>query len=247
MDDLNRIQVIVPAAGQSRRFKEKGIDKPKPLIKFSYNSGTRQTMLEHSIRGVANRPIHIGCRQEDYEDFKGEFGNFENFHIYGLDTTQGQAHTVQNILYHGNFKLDKPVLVVNCDQMFLYPLDMFARQCEDFEAGVLVFDGQENKAYSYVDNFPIFQRAEEKQPISPWAIAGAFYFRSVALLVRALKDQEDTYIGGWSVKSGEPYLSHTFQFVDGDKLAVHMPKDKLVGWGTPEQLLSDPLVTQIKF
>ena len=39
-----KINIIIPLAGDGKRFKEKGVLTPKPLIKFF-----KKTLIEHSI------------------------------------------------------------------------------------------------------------------------------------------------------------------------------------------------------
>jgi hypothetical protein len=202
-------------------------------------------MLEHSINGVDGYDIHIGARKEHVEEFKKQFG--DDFTIHEIKSTNGQADTVAQInekLYQDD---DYPVLVINSDQMFLYPLETFLAQVQEFEAGVLVFEGNRNPVFSYVDDFPVFQKAAEKQAISPWAIAGAFYFKSTDILHKAFKIQEPEQRQDDALLTrGESYLSHTLNFIEGAKLAVFTTPHKVIGWGTPEQLLSDPRVTHLK-
>lgn len=231
------LQVVVPAAGESKRFREKGISTPKPLIKFQYGDSEVKAMYQHAINGLEDRRVFLGCKPSHQTEFEAID---DATLIIPIPSTFGQADTVKQIVAGLTGK--DPVLVINSDNMFLYPLHIFIKQAEAFDAAVLVFDGEGNRAYSYVDGFPLFDCGVEKNPISPWAIAGAFYFDTADILKEALQKHEDNI--SWFGE--EPYLSETLSYITGPKLAVQMPKKQLIGWGTPEELLADPNVTHLE-
>lgn len=242
------IDVIIPAAGESRRFKKKGIVLPKPLIKFSYSSpyhspvGTKKTMLEHALFGT-DQQAHVGIMREHAPKFKEVFKDSKNLTFHELTQSRGQAHTVAQVVNATIQDIPKqsPFLVLNSDSMFLYPLRTFLKQAENFEAAALVFDGQYSPIYSYIDKFPIFNRTVEKDPISQWAFAGAFYFRSKYVFLNAYEQ--------YRLKNAmkEEYLSEVYNYIMEPKLAVYMPREQWVVWGTAEELLNDENVNDLEF
>lgn len=232
----NDMLVLVPAAGESRRFKEAGIDKPKGLILFQHEKldGFDRVMVEHVLQDFPRATIAVSAVTPEWQNF-GRGRRVRD--IIEVGSTLGQADTVKKALRAiDSVKLETPVLVLNSDCGFLYPLKAFVAQAREFDSAVLVFDGLGETAFSYIDNFPIFKTAAEKFPISKWAIAGAFYFRRAAALMLALEQQQR---GGPCHSNGEFYLSGTFRHLEGTHLAVAMLREQLLSWGTPEDLARD--------
>lgn len=125
------------------------------------------------------------------------------------------------------------MLVLNSDCGFNYPLHVFVKQAELFGMAALVFPGYDDRAYSYVDGYPIFKGAAEKLNISEWALAGAYYFRSssrLRLLIKSMKERDERH-------AGEFYMSLALRDTG---LAVAMERRQLRVWGTPEDLARDP-------
>ena len=222
--------VIVPAAGKSQRFADAGIEGHKALIKFHWRNH-HGTMFDHILRDLEkDHLIWIGVNGLDVFTVRD--------YVVDVGLTEGQADTVHRML----LKLNKngPVLVLNCDAGFDYPLELFEQQCMStgLAYGALVFPGNEERQYSYVDNYPLFLSAAEKNPISSWAMAGAYWFSSSKELASVFEHQ---FLNG-TKHSGEFYLSGTFQMMRGPGLAVAMERKQLHVWGTPEDLARDPTV-----
>lgn len=229
--------VIVPAAGESQRFRKKGILTPKPLIKFSWKDSKKQTMLEHALTGLEDLIIHVGIKQEHEEKFKQKCSD-KSLIFHGIAYTTGQASTIYQVAEKLNE--NEPLLILNSDSMFLYPLKVFIDQAKNFTGAAIVFDGQYNPIYSYVDNYPIFGNAVEKDPISPWALAGAFYFNSAGSFKTAYKKYAENI-------QKEEYLSEVYSHLPGQKLAVYVPREQWIVWGTAEELMSDEYVNELEF
>lgn len=233
------MKVLVPAAGVSQRFRDKGILTPKPLITFQYQWSSRMTMLEHAVAGI-DAPVAVGMNADaDWPDV-GQYVLVKD--------TQGQADTIHQMLTSNDLGVDfgEEVLIINSDQKFFFSLDTFAKQARGFDKAALVFEDTHTwdgfSPYSYVDNFPDFRLTAEKVQISPWAIAGAFYFKSAAFLMEALDNQKRFNV---RAPNNEFYLSATLQCAGGGGLAVLCKKDQVVSWGTPEELFGDPNVHHV--
>lgn len=233
--------VIVPAGGSSRRFKEAGIELPKGLIRFRCtgdNTPYPRTMIEHVLdhEWLDGLKTIVATRAEEGEQFAASLP--DAWTVCAIPETQGQADTVRRTIVAE--QIQGPVLVVNSDNRIDYPLMALCQQGQNYAAATLVFTGSGDTAYSYVEEFPLFQAAHEKTPCSPWAIAGAFYFRDAQALKKAIESQRDAS----ETHAGEYYLSGAMSHLTMglDKLAVVMPRTMLRGWGTPEELARDPAV-----
>jgi NDP-sugar pyrophosphorylase family protein len=225
------IKVIIPAAGESRRFSKKGIKTPKPLIKFRWGNSEKKTMLEHAMTGIVHQPILVGLKALPSEEI--------NYGVIQISSSLGQAHTVAQIVQR--LKLDTSILILNSDSMFKYPLMTFIQQVQDFKGGAIVFNGEYNPIYSYIDHYPLFERTAEKEPLSPWAMAGAFYFKSKNDFLLAYEKYHSANNGR------EEYISEVYNYLPGQKLAVFIPREQWICWGTAEELLADENISDLEF
>lgn len=230
--------VIIPAAGNSRRFRDAGIDIPKGLIRFKRGDVTG-AMLEHILCDYLEQ---ADCEPPLIVVNENTAFPMQNFsfmvEVARVPATLGQAHTVFLGLETLGDAIEGPILVLNSDVGYEYPLEVFCRQAQSFSAAALVFPGEGDTAFSYVDSFPLFTQAREKQVISNWAMAGAYYFSNGFELKCALRSQ----INSGARHANEFYLSGTFGYLSGEKIAISMQRNQLLQWGTPEDLARDKKV-----
>lgn len=231
---------IVLAAGGSIRFRTVGVHKPKGLIQLRWR-GVEATMLEHSaqILGKDYLNVRIAVHSKDME----QFANWVNtdayrckYGFYYVVATNGQADTAQQAVE----AIEGPIVIVNCDNGFETTLSDFGMMCigNDVACGALVFGSNGETRYGYVDNAPWFTYGTEKSPVSRWALAGAFYFRSRHVL-------REAYATAPFSAGKECYLSQLFASIPGNKMAVRIQRDQLHEWGTPSDLLTDKTVSVI--
>jgi len=200
-------------------------------------------MIEHALGPLRNSErVVVVCRKEDLLSFVDRLPNHWLF--VPVESTRGQADSVR-IGLKGAMECwegDKfEVMVVNTDAGFVYPLDVFYEQARNFPGAVMLFRGHGDTSYSYVCDYPLFSHAQEKRPISPWAIAGAYYFQDSRCLYEALVAQARDNI----THAGELYLSGVFNvgpYRLSRFLAVAMHRWQLAVWGTPEDLARDASV-----
>jgi hypothetical protein len=229
--DYFACSLVVPAAGDSVRYK--GLAPIKGLLKFKWRE-KYQTMIEHCIPTRWTEQAVIVCKESDHPDF---ITALPNHHIVPIHTSIGQANSV----YHGVCALHKhnarDVLIINSDNGFHYDLRVFITACRlsDVPAGAVVFNSNGSADYGYVDDRPWFMKAVEKEAISAFALAGAFYFKTDVFLEAYENIGED---------QGLP-LSAVFGRIRSSKLAHLMLRSDLHVWGTKENLLADETVSDI--
>lgn len=231
MDDLS-YALVIPAGGDSMRFKAKGFKEPKGLIKLTWRD-KEATMLEHIV-GDSNL-CYLVVKQEWYNTFLKTLPG--NFMIKSIYSTEGQAHTVYQFLFENAFARDMDIVIVNCDNAFDMPLSEFVKQCRanDADCGVMVFESAGETKYGYVNNAPFFQFGKEKVAISPFALAGTFYFKNRSIFLAAHR------------ATNQPiYISDMFGAIKGVRYAYVINRDDLHEWGTPEDILNDKTVTGFK-
>ncbi len=179
---MTGLQVVMPMAGLGRRFREVGIDIPKPLIEVD-----GMPMFERALAsfpsGLTTSLTIVIRAQDDAE--------------VGLNTLVSDAHPEANVVIvphltrgaaetalaaRESLDADAPLVVMDCDIAFVSPeyLHMI-REREDLDGLLLTFQSQDPR-YSFVevDDHGIARRTAEKIAISNRAIMGSYFFRRAA-------------------------------------------------------------------
>jgi len=219
---MSDLWIVVPAAGESRRFKEAGYTIPKPFLMID-DEGLVMTMIGHVLYDINHyEKILVGLSNLAPDDFE--------FPSILIENSIGQADTVYRML--SCLPQEDSVLVLDCDMIleaddiqkmmdFLKNYDVVIAVAESF-----------NPNASRVDQVPFPTRFVEKEPISQYAIVGARAFKNIGLLKKALERTLDRY-----KKIGqEPYLSVAINHYPGTKYAHQITK--YTDWGTPEAVKS---------
>jgi dTDP-glucose pyrophosphorylase len=234
--------LVIPAAGESERFKPFCGDLPKGLLRFTWREQT-QTMVEHCIPRGWKEHVYVVVRDEHATSFLATMRlDWKDYSrtVFSVKETLGQADTVQQVV--NVLPVDEEILVVNCDNGFENTMEMFLTACRRFTAtaGAVVMPGRGCKRYGYVDDYPYFHRAVEKTAISNYALAGAFYFKNKQVFLSAY---EACMV---HQPAQERYISSLFEYIPRPKIAYHIAKKELHEWGTPELLTADYSVTNIE-
>lgn len=214
--------LIIPAAGESARYASV-TSLPKGLTYFRH-AGRWDFMLKHVLSSArqAERLI-VGVRAQDIELFSSAMPRMV---FTPIAKTRGQADTVQQLAWTDTGSED--ILILNCDNAFEpHVIDNFVQQCRHVgaECGAVVFkpSSSNQRKYGYVDGYPFFETGAEAVPLSHYALAGAFYYKSSSALAS-------------SMPVDAVYLSETFKHVRGTKLAHLIKEHQLYEWGTPQDL-----------
>lgn len=226
---MSDLWVVVPAAGQSRRFREAGYHTPKPLLRIENTDGLTASMIMHVLSSLPP----TGDKTRDERILVGlpeDVDILVPFYPYRLiPKTLGQADTVYQLIQE--LPGEDSVLVLDCD-MILDPLDIEAlmHAVELYDVAIAVTTSFDPNA-SRVDQVPFPTRFVEKEPISQYAIVGARAFKSIDLLRKALKRTIDRY----KSLGQEPYLSVVINHYPGVKYTHQITK--YTDWGTPQAIL----------
>jgi NDP-sugar pyrophosphorylase family protein len=246
-----KLTILVPCAGDGRRFVAAGHWLPKPMIPVR---GFR-TMLEAAVRSVRSalysaprmvlRMVFV-ARQEHLEFGLGKMiRKWAGGLVVPVDgPTDGAARTC----LAARHLIDRPdpLLVMNCDQIVtgpdlkVGPLFQALTQEGGFDvARVLTMPADGSAKWSYVefDGAGNLTGVREKVPVSDRATTGHYWFRRGADFVRAV----DRMIAAGDRTNGEfyvaPALNHLFP-EDGviTEVAVDRYGCEFHGLGTPEDL-----------
>lgn len=219
---MSELFILIPAAGESRRYKEAGYSLPKPTLWIENGDGVRASMLGHVEATLPPGTVMVGLSAgvalpEDC------FGN-----VVRINKTIGQADTIYQMLR--GVSENARVLVVDCDMI------LGRKTLEELVALLNTFDVTIAVTYTFdpnasrVDKIPFPTKFVEKEPISAWGIVGARAFGNAGMLRDALA----ITVAAAGQNNEEPYLSTAINDYPGVKFAIET--NFYVDWGTPERL-----------
>ncbi len=231
--DPPRLNLVVAMAGAGSRFSRAGYDLPKPLI-----PAFGEPMYRHAVRSLPlhlaqtlvcliRRDAHAARLRRDIEE------TFQPYHpiVIALDhLTRGQAETVLYAKPHLAFHL--PVLIHNADSAF--EMRSFADFPPAADGALLLFRGAGSQwSYAAMDGEGRVSRVTEKDPISPYASTGTYYFRSSVRLFELIDDamRRDETV------RGEYYLGPLYNRMIAEGATVRgCEVERFISFGTPEDL-----------
>lgn len=222
---MSKPYILIPAAGESRRFRESGYDTPKPFLMIKRDNGLTARMVDHVIAEAPDGEIIVGVKLGYDRSMGPHLGS-----VALVMSSKGQADTVYQMA-SGLVRQDAPVMVLDCD-MIVPHLDLtkMMELLSVWNAVVAVTKTFDPNA-SRVNVVPYPTYFAEKEPISAWGIVGARAFKSVRLLRMSLK----ITLEHCRREDKEPYLSMTLNDLQPGTVFAHQI-DNFVDWGTPERV-----------
>lgn len=174
------MNVLIPACGVGRRFAEAGYPTIKPLIDVA-----GYPMVQHVINSFKGSNCTVFLPSGSATDLGRML--LDGARVVGLTPGQCNRGAVQTILAGADYyDWDAPVFVVNSDNV-IRPDGGW----EDIQRGwlrsgcnaaIALFEEPYDGPYSWADPVPLIRHIAEKVKISNYACAGAFWFKSYALL-----------------------------------------------------------------
>jgi len=228
---VENINIVIPMAGEGRRFREAGYTFPKPLIEVH-----GKPMIESVYRTLPHigRPIFIARTIDsinyNLEDF---FHNLNPKSVLTTldDKTEGAACTVLTVsnLIDNN----DPLLIVNSDQICYWSTNDALHWFNLHDGGIITFRATHPK-WSYVKVVSgHVEEVAEKRVISDMATTGIYFWKKGSDFVKYAQqmiDAEDRV-------NNEFYIAPVYNYAirDGKQIVVHMAKE-MHGLGDPESL-----------
>jgi len=229
---------VIPAAGEGKRFAEKGFLDPKPLIKL-HGIPLIVWVIANFTFEKGDSLLIVGRSNHEMDSVVKEYcHNLElEINFLFLDKlTDGAARTVD--LAAEQLAQNKPMIVANSDQYISTSIDSFLHnsQCELFDGTVMTMSANSNK-WSYVltnDSDEII-RIEEKKEISTDATVGIYGWKRVSDFRRSFLES----VQNKQTVNGEYYLAPTYNYLIKDgmrikKVDVGSINEVVHGLGTPE-------------
>jgi dTDP-glucose pyrophosphorylase len=226
------INILIPMAGEGRRFKEAGYNLPKPLVNVA-GIPMIQRVIENI--GIKGRYIFIVQKQHYTEyNLKSLLDSLApNNVVIKIDNiTQGAACSV--LLAKELINTDSPLLIANSDQYVEWNPFEFINLASKHDGGILTFNDTSPK-WSYVkttvDRIAI--EVAEKNPISNNATVGIYYWTQGKDYVKYAEEMISKNIR----TNNEFYVCPVYnQAIQDGKSVVTYPVNKMWGLGTPEDL-----------
>lgn len=228
------MKLIIPMAGNGKRFQEAGYSDRKPFVKVN-GKEMIDVVLNNLSCDIFSEIIFI-LKQEDSENLLKILlkNKLRNFSFCLLDnTTEGAACTVLSAYSH--LDTDEDVIIANCDQYIDFNMLEFIQKSKNCDGMIACFESKDcDKKWSYakVSNENIVTKVAEKSPISKFATCGVYYFKSGKTFIRAATKMISKNIR----TNNEFYLCPVYnEMVDEQNVKIFLVKE-MWGLGTPEDL-----------
>lgn len=238
---MKKVHLIMPMAGEGKRFKEAGIDTPKPLIEFN-----GKHLFEHALEIADKSKLDISSATFIVrEEHVKEFGIDKEIRkavpdaiiIAVTETTRGAAETafiaVKNLMLSAQADWSDGLLVMDCDVLVNAP-DLTNKINSNRSDGILLAFNSDDPRYSYakVEGNAVTETAEKKV-VSSNAITSPYY-------IKKIEDFADAFLAmdrDKDAASNEMYMSNIYNYlIKAGKKVTIVPVESIVPLGTPEEL-----------
>jgi NDP-sugar pyrophosphorylase family protein len=221
---MDKINLIILAAGRGTRFINSEWIEPKPLISWD-----GRNMIEHVINNFVDQKIDItviGRKGHSFQSFGSK--------VIEIDyTTEGPASTAY--LAKDSIDPNSELIITNCDQIIKdWNLDLFIRYARQFDGcfGCFISNHQKN-SYVQIDENNLVKDVKEKQVISNLATNGLHYWNKASDFFESyeqmVKNEDKT--------NGEYYVAPTYNYLikNNQKIGIYLFNQHFP-IGTPDDL-----------
>jgi NDP-sugar pyrophosphorylase family protein len=236
---MSKINILIPAAGNGRRFADVGYKDPKPFIEVK-----GKTMIENVLDNLRYQNAkYIIMAREDHVDKRYDLvkkiqDNYNVEFVVVKKLTEGAACTV--LKARELINNETPLFIANSDQIVDIDIanfidDAFARR---LDGSILTFiDKEKNPKWSFVKakEDGLITEVREKSPISNRATVGIYLFSKGKNFVDSAIDMivENDRI------NNEFYVCPVYNYCikKGQKIGYFdIDSNSMNGIGTPEDL-----------
>jgi NDP-sugar pyrophosphorylase family protein len=229
----------MPMGGLGRRFRDAGVDTPKPLIPVLGVPMFKRALASFDTYEGEKRLIVV-VREDSDRDFElaGLVKQAQpSANVVMLDhDTRGAVETC--LAAEAALDPDLPLVIMDCDIAFSSPAYFEAIDKAVAGGGVdgllLTFSSSDPRySFAELDGTGRVIRTAEKEPISSNALMGAYFFTRAETFLGGAKTLMHKQI---SEQMKEYYVSLVFNELIASGLAVRSASGELSSFGTPEEL-----------
>ena len=235
--------IIIPMAGQGKRFKSDGITKPKFMIKVK-NKSLFEWSLDSLPLDISKKIIFV-CLEEHEKDFKvsefiknimnEKYPNVKYDLVYLQNTTGGQAETV----LHAKHLIDpeSSLIIYNIDTHFVstrLKSKILTLKNKKIDGMLGCFESNnENLSFVKLNQDGFVSQIKEKEKISNLASTGLYIFSSAKQFIETTEEIIENDI---KVKD-EFFISGIYEHLlkSGKKFVVDLAEE-FIPFGTPEDI-----------
>ena len=232
------MNILIPMAGEGSRFKIKGFDRPKPLIKIN-----ETCLIEKAVStlGIDGNYIFITRKYKD-PNHNTELNNIlkkiaPGCKIYEIDyLTDGATATC--LIAKELINNDEPLIITNCDQSLDWEANKFLSNIKNSNVdGCVVTYDSDNPKNSFIklDNTGKAEKIAEKEAISNLALIGLHYWKHGKDFVYSA----ESMIKQKQRSKSEYYIAPTYNVLisEGKKITnYHIDKNQYTSLGSPEDV-----------
>lgn len=233
------INIVIPMAGAGSRFAAAGFKKPKPFIDVA-----GKPMIERVLRNLSVpdarfvlviQESHLLSEPLVCESLARDF-SVTYIPIKGL--TEGSACTV--LMAGDKVDPELPMLIANSDQLVDSSINDFIEDAKSrsLDGSILTFEDMDRDpkwSFAKVGETGLVEEVREKDPFSPYATVGIYYFKKAEYFfdaaARMIKSEDRV--------NNEFYTCPTYNYLIRNRRRVgtfNITKSQMHGLGTPEDL-----------
>tara|TARA_B100001093_G_scaffold132296_1_gene124863 strand:- start:26661 stop:27398 length:738 start_codon:yes stop_codon:yes gene_type:complete len=233
------INIVIPMAGEGRRFQNAGYQKPKPFIDVN---GIPMILRVLTYLTYPNTRFILIIRKDhmdrEAETIKKIEKDYNVIFIPIDKLTEGAACTILHARKYINN--DEPLLIANSDQIIDIDIAKFIDDCDkrNLDGSILTFiDKYKDPKWSFakIDRHNLVCEVKEKTVISEYATAGVYLFYKGKYFINAALDM---IINNDRVNN-EFYTCPTFNYAIKENLKIgiyNIDFEQMHGIGSPEDL-----------
>lgn len=225
------MKIIIPMAGNGRRFSEKGYSNPKPFIQVNGKPMIRQVI---SHLNLPDFEYIFLCKSDHLTkfDLSTIFPDIKHKIIPIDKTTEGAAITVLNAEKEINHSED--ILIVNSDQLLNFNKnDIEEIRSSKIDGCIWCFRGT-GPNWSYVklnESNDVIEVAEKKQ-ISEYATGGMYYWKNFGEFLSSV----NRMIQANDRTNNEFYIAPAYNYAAPGSRTIIKMLNSIDQLGTPEEL-----------
>ena len=240
---MRKLHIIMPMAGEGSRFKQVGIDTPKPLIKANgipffirALSSIKDSLCLSDMKVTCIIQSKHDADKRLSEGIKSELPSANIVVLPKL--TRGAVETC--LAAQPFMDEDDAILIMDCDlEWHCYNYtnkikDLLKEESSDIGGMLLSFNSDKPRySYAFVED-GIVKRTAEKNVISNNALVGAYYFNTTDDFISAA---DKLFSENKLLEIKEYYVSLLYNYlIQAKRTVILYSVDSLDSFGTPEEL-----------
>jgi len=231
------INILIPMAGDGKRFLDAGYSIPKPLIIVN-----GKTLIEHSVEslGISGRYIFI-TKEYDNSDYNKQISEILNrvspghIEIRAVGKQYGTSSSA--LLAKEYIDNEDELIMTNCDQLLEWDPEDFLKKSrvEGVDGSILVHESSSHQHSYAVVSDGFVSHLTEKNPVSNNALVGLHYWKhgkhfvksAEKLIKDSIKDSKESYVS----------LTYNYLINDGGRILTYkIPPNSYICLGTPRDV-----------